>query len=123
MLPSVTEALQAPDAMPTRALLGSNLDGVRQHNLGTVLRLVHGMQQCELGTVLGLVTWMQGRSRTDLPLAFGLSPATVGALVGELAALGVVAETEPRESTGVGRPIAVVPAMPIVFAVTVTTEI
>ena len=110
MLPSVTEALPAPTpaSSPVRSALGSNLDGVRQHNLGAVLRLVHGMR---------------GRSRSELTRATGLSRSTIGALVGELSALGLVSETEPRESTGVGRPSPVVRANPKVVAVTVNPEV
>jgi predicted NBD/HSP70 family sugar kinase len=106
----VTEALSAPspDAVPTRPSLGSNLDGVRQHNLGAVLRLVHGIA---------------GRSRSELTRATGLSRSTIGALVAELAALGLVSEQEPRESTGVGRPSPIVVANPKVVVVTVNPEV
>lgn len=104
----MTEALSAvrPDAV--RPPLGSNLDGVRQHNLGTVLRLVHGTA---------------GRSRSELTRATGLSRSTIGALVAELAALGLVSEQEPRESTGVGRPSPIVAANPNVVVVTVNPEV
>ena len=106
----MTEALSAPspDAAPTRPSLGSNLDGVRQHNLGAVLRLVHGIA---------------GRSRSELTRATGLSRSTIGALVAELAALGLVSEQEPRESTGVGRPSPIVVANPKVVVVTVNPEV
>jgi len=106
----VTEALSAvpPDAAPMRPPLGSNLDGVRQHNLGAVLRLVHGTP---------------GRSRSELTRATGLSRSTIGALVAELSALGLVSEEEPRESTGVGRPSPIVVANPHVVVVTVNPEV
>ncbi|HVX07553.1 ROK family transcriptional regulator [Humibacter sp.] len=106
----MTEALSAlpPDAVPVRPPLGSNLDGVRQHNLGAVLRLVHGNS---------------GRSRSELTRATGLSRSTIGALVAELSALGLVSEEEPRESTGVGRPSPIVVANPHVVVVTVNPEV
>nr|WP_205865098.1 ROK family transcriptional regulator [Planctomonas sp. JC2975] len=97
-----------PETVPVRPPLGSNLDGVRQHNLGTVLRLVHGIP---------------GRSRSELTRATGLSRSTIGALVAELAAMGLVSETEPRESTGVGRPSPVVRANPDVVVITVNPEV
>ncbi|MHA7987448.1 ROK family transcriptional regulator [Rathayibacter sp. CAU 1779] len=106
----MTEALPTalPENVPVRPPLGSNLDGVRQHNLGTVLRLVHGIP---------------GRSRSELTRATGLSRSTIGALVAELAAMGLVSETEPRESTGVGRPSPVVRANPNVVVITVNPEV
>ena len=105
----MTEALSAPpDAAPLRPPLGSNLDGVRQHNLGAVLRLVHGIP---------------GRSRSELTKATGLSRSTIGALVAELSALGLVSEKDPRESTGVGRPSPIVVANPSVIVVTVNPEV
>ncbi|HEY0259744.1 MAG TPA: ROK family transcriptional regulator [Lacisediminihabitans sp.] len=108
----MTEALPGPSApspgAPLRSPLGSNLDGVRQHNLGTVLRLVHGTP---------------GRSRSELTRVTGLSRSTIGALVSELSALGLVKEEEPREPTGVGRPSPIVVANPDVVVVTVNPEI
>lgn len=106
----MTEASSAmpPDSSRVRPLLGSNLDGVRQHNLSAVLRLVHGNP---------------GRSRSELTRATGLSRSTIGALVAELAALGLVSEEEPRQATGVGRPSPMVVANPRVVVVTVNPEV
>ena len=99
---------RTPEGVAVRPTLGSNLDGVRQHNLGTVLRLVHGIP---------------GRSRSELTRLTGLSRSTIGALVAELSALGLVSESEPRESTGVGRPSPIVKANPDVIAVAVNPEV
>jgi predicted NBD/HSP70 family sugar kinase len=106
----VTEAVPAmpPAGGSARLSLGSNLDGVRQHNLGAVLQLVHGIP---------------GRSRSELTRATGLSRSTIGALVGELTALGLVSEEEPRETNGVGRPSPIVVANPRVVIVTVNPEV
>ncbi|QDZ16974.1 ROK family transcriptional regulator [Humibacter ginsenosidimutans] len=97
-----------PTRGAARSSLGSNLDGVRQHNLGAILQLVHGIP---------------GRSRSELTRATGLSRSTIGALVGELAALGLVSEEEPRETSGVGRPSPIVVANPRVVTVTVNPEV
>ncbi|HWU45358.1 MAG TPA: ROK family protein [Humibacter sp.] len=87
---------------------GSNLDAVRQHNLSTVLTLVH-----RAGAL----------SRSELTRATGLNRSTIAALVIELAALGFVAEAEPRAATGVGRPSPMVTANPAVVAVSVNPEV
>lgn len=87
---------------------GSNLDGVRQHNLATVLQLVHRSARV---------------SRSELTRETGLNRSTVGALVAELAALQLVSETEPDAATGVGRPSSVVRASPSVVAIAVNPEV
>ncbi|WP_033372132.1 ROK family transcriptional regulator [Humibacter albus] len=105
---TAARSASSSDSTRARPSLGSNLDGVRQHNLGTILRLVHGTP---------------GRSRSELTRATGLSRSTIGALVAELSSLGLVSEIEPRVSTGVGRPSPVVRANPDVVVVTVNPDI
>ena len=65
------------------------IDGVRQRNLATVLELVHRGSS---------------PSRADMTALTGLNRSTIGALVSELAALGLVVETDPSASNRVGRP-------------------
>lgn len=65
------------------------IDSVRQRNLATVLELVHRGDS---------------PSRADMTALTGLNRSTIGALVAELAALGLVVETEPSASNRVGRP-------------------
>jgi predicted NBD/HSP70 family sugar kinase len=72
--------------MPSR---GATQDEVRRHNLSSVLRQVH---------VNGPL------SRADLTTRLGLNRSTIGDLVGELAAKGLVREQLPSERTGAGRP-------------------
>ena len=87
---------------------GSNLDGVRQHNLAIVLQLVH----------------RAGRlSRSELTRETGLNRSTVAALVAELAALQLVSESEPDATGGVGRPSSVVLASSSVVAITVNPDV
>lgn len=94
--------------MATASGKGSNLDGVRQHNLAIVLQLVH----------------RAGRlSRSELTRETGLNRSTVGALVAELAALQLVSESEPDATNGVGRPSSVVRASSSIVAITVNPEV
>ena len=75
-----------------RSLAGATQDEVRQHNLASVLRLVH----------------LHGSlSRSDISTATGLNRSTVGALITNLATAGLVYEHQP-EDRGVGRPSHVV---------------
>ncbi|HPU02572.1 MAG TPA: hypothetical protein PLY47_01635, partial [Rhodoglobus sp.] len=60
------------------------IDGVRQRNLATVLELVHRGNS---------------PSRADMTALTGLNRSTIGALVSELAALGLVVETDPSAIT------------------------
>lgn len=69
--------------------LGDTVDSVRRRNLSTVLGLVHRGG---------------GPSRADLTALTGLNRSTVGALVAELAELGLVHETDPSVTNRVGRP-------------------
>ena len=68
-------------------------DDIRQHNLSLVLRHVHRD---------GALT------RAELTQRLHLSRSTVGALVGDLAQLGLVAAVVPSGGAGVGRPSHVV---------------
>ncbi|MCU1438370.1 MAG: transcriptional regulator [Naasia sp.] len=80
----------------------SDKRSVRVRNLSALLTAVHRTG---------------GASRAALTLATTLNRSTVGALVGELAELGLVVETQPAESGGVGRPSpVVVPADGLVVA-------
>jgi len=73
--------------------LGTNQEAVRRHNLGTLLRHVHGAQE--------LI------SRAELTAAMGLNRSTIAGLVGELESLGIVDRTLPAAvRTGAGRPSA-----------------
>lgn len=83
-------------------------DGVRQRNLSTVLELVH----------------RQGApSRAELTASTGLNRSTIGALVAELASLGLVIETDPSASNRVGRPSPRVEPSPDVAVVAVNPEV
>ncbi|WKN49016.1 ROK family transcriptional regulator [Nocardioides sp. Arc9.136] len=77
---------------PRRAGLGTNQEAVRRHNLGTVLRHVHGAGQI---------------SRAELTTSMGLNRSTIADLVGELESLGVVERALPVGArSGAGRPSA-----------------
>lgn len=72
--------------------LGTNQEAVRRHNLGTVLRYVHGAGQI---------------SRAELTTLMGLNRSTIADLVGELESLGVVERALPAGTrSGAGRPSA-----------------
>lgn len=87
---------------------GTNLDTVRRHNLSTVLGIVH-----RDGPL----------ARSALTQATGLNRSTVGALVAELAELGLVEERQPELSNRVGRPSPVVAPDGRVVAIAVNPEI
>ena len=74
---------------PAPAHKGQSGESVRQHNLSTVLRLVH-LQ----GTIL----------RSKITATTGLNRSTVSDLVSELSELGLLVEKETAAPTGVGRP-------------------
>jgi predicted NBD/HSP70 family sugar kinase len=67
--------------MPTpRAGAGSNQEGLRRHNLSTLLRHLH----------------LGGRvSRSSLTTVMGLNRSTIAGLVGEIEALGLAAQQRP----------------------------
>ncbi|MDZ5664193.1 ROK family transcriptional regulator [Nocardioides sp. zg-1308] len=76
-----------------RSGLGTNQEAIRRHNLGTVLRHVHGAGQI---------------SRAELTSRTGLNRSTIAGLVGELESLGLSERTSPVEGVrqGAGRPSA-----------------
>lgn len=84
------------------------VEGVRRANLSRVLRLVH-----EDGPL----------SRATLTDATGLNRSTVGALVGDLAAAGLVHEGAPDLQRRVGRPSPTVSAAPDVVAIAINPEV
>jgi predicted NBD/HSP70 family sugar kinase len=87
--------------------LGQNRDDVRQHNLSTLLSMIH-----QVGTV----------SRSQLTSSSGLNRSTISDLVTELQDLGLVYETE-ASATGVGRPSLQVSASNDVVAFAVNTDV
>lgn len=76
-----------------RSGLGTNQEAVRRHNLGTLLRHVHGAGQL---------------SRAELTSLMGLNRSTIAGLVGELESLGISERATPLEGSrqGAGRPSA-----------------
>lgn len=88
--------------------LGQNRDDVRQHNLSTLLRMIH-----EAGTV----------SRSLLTTYSGLNRSTISDLVQELEDLGLVTEQESSSTAGVGRPSLQVSASNKVIAFAVNPDI
>ena len=94
--------------MSQPAAQGATTASARRHNLGRLLTLVHrdGPQP-----------------RSALTRRTGLNRSTVGGLVGELVASGLVTETDPIASTGVGRPSPLVAADPSVAVLTVNPDI
>jgi predicted NBD/HSP70 family sugar kinase len=92
------------------AARGFGNDSLRRDNLATVLRLVHR-------------SGGEGRSRSALTALTGMNRSTIAALVGELVARGLVAETEPVSRSGVGRPSPIVTATQRAVALAVNPEI
>ena len=85
-------------------------DAIRSHNLGVVLADVHRAG---------------ARSRSELTHRTGLTRSTIGALVSELCALGLVVERRPDRHVRAGRPSHVVetaPNGPYVIAVSVEID-
>ncbi|HWI30457.1 MAG TPA: ROK family transcriptional regulator [Microbacterium sp.] len=91
----------------TRAT-GTTLDVVRRQNLTQVLRLTH-----RDGPI----------SRAELTRATGLNRSTIGGLVAELEARGLVDETEPHLTRKVGRPSPMVMPSDATVAIAVNPEI
>lgn len=87
---------------------GQSSDSVRQHNLSTVLRLVHLNREI---------------LRSRLTSITGLNRSTVSALISELEELGLVVEGESHGSSGVGRPSLMVTPNENVVAFSVNPEI
>jgi predicted NBD/HSP70 family sugar kinase len=88
--------------------LGNNRDTTRQHNLSTVLGLVHSMA---------------GVSRAQLTRATGLNRSTIAALVGELAQLGLVVESDLDQAQQHGRPSIMIEPSPGALALAVNPDI
>ncbi|TLM75015.1 ROK family transcriptional regulator [Pseudarthrobacter sp. NamB4] len=88
--------------------LGNNRDSTRQHNLSTVLGLVHSMS---------------GVSRAQLTRATGLNRSTIAALVGELVQLGLVVESDLDQAQGFGRPSIMIQPSPGALALAVNPDI
>lgn len=88
--------------------LGNNRDSTRQHNLSTVLGLVHSMA---------------GVSRAHLTRATGLNRSTIAALVGELVQLGLVVESDRDQAQGFGRPSIMIEPSPGALALAVNPDI
>lgn len=82
--------------------------GVRQANLGRLLRLVHTDGPL---------------SRAALTESTGLNRSTIADLIGELVDLGLVEETAPDPSRRVGRPSPMVHCVPRVVAIAVNPEV
>jgi predicted NBD/HSP70 family sugar kinase len=95
------------DAGSARSL-GQNRDDVRQHNLSTLLGMIH-----QAGTV----------SRSQLTSSSGLNRSTISDLVAELEELGLVVESEAPAATGVGRPSLQVSASDSVVAFSVNADV
>ena len=90
-----------------RAGLGTNQEAVRRHNLGTVLRHVHGAGEI---------------SRAELTSLMALNRSTIAGLVAELESLRITERTTPAEGVrqGAGRPsagVAIAADGPYVIAV------
>jgi predicted NBD/HSP70 family sugar kinase/biotin operon repressor len=88
--------------------IGTSTDDVRRRNLSGVLTLVHRHR---------------GLSRAELTRRTGLSRSTVKDLVAELAAAGLVVETQPAGANQVGRPSPMVRATGNVLAVAVNPDV
>ena len=88
--------------------LGNNRDSTRQHNLSTVLGLVHSMA---------------GVSRAQLTRATGLNRSTIAALVGELVHLGLVVESDLDQAQQHGRPSIMIEPSPGALALSVNPDI
>jgi predicted NBD/HSP70 family sugar kinase len=88
--------------------LGTNRDSTHQHNLSTVLGLVHSMA---------------GVSRAQLTRATGLNRSTIGALVAELVQLGLVVESDLDQAQQHGRPSIMIEPNPGALALSVNPDI
>lgn len=93
---------------PLRAEVGTGNAETRQHNLSSVITNLHHS---------GSLT------RAELTRRLGLNRSTVGALVGELAEVGLAYETAAPESGGVGRPSPLVHANRQVAALALNPDV
>ena len=94
-------------ARPLTAGRGSRNEATRQHNLSTLLSLVHHRP---------------GVSRAELTRITGLNRSTIGLLVADLAQAGLVIETAPATGT-VGRPSPIVVPDPRVAAIAINPDV
>jgi len=102
--------MRTSTVLTTSRAPGLRSEAVRESNLSTILRELHGA-----GTA----------SRTDLVERTGLTRSSVHALVGELASFGLVAEERPTPDGSPGRPSTVVRADPkrnVVLAIEVLVD-
>ena len=83
-------------------------DSVRGRNLAAVLEMVHRGGS---------------PSRAEMTAHTGLNRSTIGALVAELASLGLVVETEPTTNNRVGRPSPRVEPAPDVAVIAINPEV
>lgn len=88
--------------------LGNNRDSTRQHNLSTVLGLVHSLS---------------GVSRSQLTRATGLNRSTIAALVAELVQLGLVVESDLDQAQQYGRPSIMIQPSPGALALAVNPDV
>lgn len=93
---------------PAGTRLGSNRDSTRQHNLSTVLGLVHAAA---------------GVSRAQLTRATGLNRSTIAALVAELVQLGLVVESDLDQTQQHGRPSIMIQPNPGALALAVNPDV
>jgi predicted NBD/HSP70 family sugar kinase len=104
-----TSSFSSPrDARARPRAMGNNLDSVRQHNLSTILTLVH-----HAGSI----------PRAQLTRRTGLNRSTIAALVGELVDLRLVTESSGQTTSQVGRPSSVVQTNPDTVAIAVNPEV
>ncbi|MDN4480696.1 ROK family transcriptional regulator [Demequina muriae] len=98
---------EATPPRPLAAGRGSRNESTRRHNLSTLLSLVHHRRSA---------------SRAELTRLTGLNRSTIGALVADLAAAGLVEETAPATGT-VGRPSPIIRPDSRVTAIAVNPDV
>lgn len=98
----------APGRNSARTYLGSNRDSSRQHNLSTVLQLVHSTG---------------GISRAQLTRTTGLNRSTIAALVAELSQLGLAVESDLDPAQQHGRPSIMIEPSPAALALAVNPDV
>lgn len=98
----------ANSLLPTQSDRGRNREDLREHNLSTIVSLLH-----RFGTL----------SRAQLTSSTGLNRTTISNLVSELKDLGLVYESQSAGPTGVGRPSVMVSLSADVVAFAVNTAL
>ena len=96
------------EAKPAVNPRGNNLDSVRQHNLSTILGMIH-----HSGSI----------SRSSLAQRSGLNRSTIAVLIGELVELDLVTESGTTSTNQVGRPSSMVFPNPLTVGIAVNPEI